>query len=103
MPGDALMGVFLSDAAPNTTPAPATRRDYTSAAARDQASYTDIQLKQPFFIGDGLTSGGAAQQFRVPPGATRLFLGVWDGYDFNNNVGTHDARITASQTIQLVK
>jgi len=30
-------------------------------------------LKQVFFIGDGLTSGGVQQQFIVPTGATRYF------------------------------
>lgn len=102
MPIDAFLGVFLDASAPNTSPAPA-RRDYTSAAARDQATYDDIALKQPFFIGDGKTSSGTVQQFRVPPGATRLYLGVMDGYEWKNNSGTFSATITVLQTISTVQ
>lgn len=37
-------------------------------------------LRQSFFVGDGLTGSGSGQQqgFRVPDGATRLFLGFHD-------------------------
>ncbi|HEY3242752.1 MAG TPA: hypothetical protein VGM03_05305 [Phycisphaerae bacterium] len=44
-------------------------------------------LRQPFFIGDGLTGtgSGAVQQFLVPDGATRLFLGTIDGCEWSNN------------------
>ena len=39
-----------------------------------------------FFIGDGLTGNGtgAVQQFVVPTGATRLFLGIADAVGFND-------------------
>jgi hypothetical protein len=45
-------------------------------------------LRQLFFIGDGLTSGGVIQQFVVPQGATRLFLATMDGYGQYNNIGS---------------
>ena len=66
MPINAMLGVFMDSNAPNTTAAPAAR-DYSTAASRDRASYDDIQNKQPFFIGDGMTSGGQTQTFLVPP------------------------------------
>jgi len=102
MPIDALMGVFLTDAAPNTTPAPAAV-DYTDPATRNQTQYNDIQLKQPFFIGDGMTSSGVTQQFLVPPNATRLFLSTMDGYQWNNNGGSFTGTITAAESVQLVQ
>jgi hypothetical protein len=46
-------------------------------------------LKQPFFIGDGLTGTGtgAVQDFIVPSGATRLFLGTMDAFGWFDNSG----------------
>jgi hypothetical protein len=71
--------VFLDANAPNTSAAPSSR-DYSTSASREATSYDDLNLKQPFFIGDGQTSTGTVQQFKIPPGATRLFLGPMDGY-----------------------
>ncbi|HEX8913588.1 MAG TPA: Tad domain-containing protein [Humisphaera sp.] len=102
MPRCAFLGLFLGATAPNTSAAP-DARDYTTAASRDQASYDDIELKQPFFIGDGLTSGGAVQVFRVPAGATRLYLGVMDGYQWNNNAGSFAATVKLQRSIQVVR
>jgi len=85
-PVNALIGVFLGPAAPNGTPAPATL-DFSTPASRDYTTLSP-QLKQVFFIGNGLTSGGVVQQVVAPPGATRLFLGTMDGYDSNNNLGS---------------
>ena len=79
-----LVGVFLGDRAPSD-PAPE-RLDFT-----DSENYTLLSpfLGQTFFIGDGLTGTGTGtpQQVVVPNGATRLFLGVEDGYDFRGNPG----------------
>ena len=41
-----------------------------------------------FFIGDGKTSSGALRRYLVPAKATRLYLGVMDGYEWNNNSGS---------------
>lgn len=101
-PINALLGVFLDENAPNTTSAPS-RRDYTTAASRDETSYDDIELKQPFFVGDGRTSGGTTQQFQVPLGATRLFLGTMDGYQWHNNLGSFTITVTVPSRISLVK
>ncbi len=71
-----LEGVFLSAAEP-VDPAP------------PELSFTDFSFQQlnpltaqHFFIGDGLTGtgSGAAQRFVLAPGATRLFLGLSDGF-----------------------
>ena len=39
------------------------------------------QLKQVFLIGDGKTRSGALRRYLVSVKATRLFLGVMDGYE----------------------
>ncbi|MBZ5608499.1 MAG: hypothetical protein LAP38_09590 [Acidobacteriia bacterium] len=72
-----LVGVFLSDAEP-ADPAPA-RLDVSTA---NTATSIQPLLAQTFFIGDGLTSGGATQEFTIPAGATRLFLGIADAGGF---------------------
>ena len=75
-PFNSLLGVFLGPDQPNlTAPPPAT--DFTSLASRDYLTLSP-QLKQTFFIGDGLTRSGAVQSIVVPEGATRLFLGTMD-------------------------
>ena len=81
-----LVGLFLGPSLPAAAPA---RLTYT-AGDMTLAAYTGIGLGQVFFIGDGRTTnvlgngaqGGTVQQFLVPDGATRLFLGVADGCGF---------------------
>jgi hypothetical protein len=53
-------------------------------------------LEQPFFIGDRSTGRGTgtAQQFIVPAGSTRLFLGVVDGSEWSNNVGSFSVTVS---------
>jgi hypothetical protein len=96
------MGLFLDANAPDSTPAPA-MVDWTQPGVSDQPSYSNIQLKQPFAIGDGVTSGGATQMFLVPPGATRMFVGVWDGVGYYNNTGSLSATIAVAPTVTLVQ
>jgi Flp pilus assembly protein TadG len=103
MPINALMGVFLSANAPNTQSAPTTALDYSTQAARDEQTYTGFQLQQPFYIGNGQTSGGTTQTFVVPAGATRLYLGTMDGHQWSNNSGSFSVTITQQQTILLVQ
>ena len=73
-----LVGVFL-DATEPVDPAPASL-SYT-AATTGGLTYSPL-LRQTFFIGDGLTGtgSGSIQQFIVPAGASRLFLGFADGF-----------------------
>jgi hypothetical protein len=102
-PIDSLIGVFLDDNAPNTTSAPSTVRDYSTQAARDQTTYDDLQLKQPFYIGDGQTSSTTTQNFVVPPKATRMFLGPMDGYEWMNNVGAFTGTLYIQPPIKTVQ
>jgi sulfatase modifying factor 1 len=74
-----LAGVFLGDQEP-TAPAPP-MLDFTDGTGIGR-SFISLApaLQQTFFIGDGLTgtNAGIKQQFLVPDGATRLFLGILD-------------------------
>ena len=92
-PIDALIGVFLGPDQPDSSGAPAAL-DFSTPALRDFASLSPL-LKQPFFIGDGLRNDlTTLQVFVVPAGATRLFLGTMDGYDWFNNAGSLDVTAT---------
>jgi len=73
-----LLGVFLDDSVP-ADPAPS---DLDFIASGTDFTQVSPGLRQVFFVGDGLTSGGAQQRFNVPEGATRLFLGFADGVNF---------------------
>jgi hypothetical protein len=95
-PIDALIGVFLGPAQPDSSPAPGAFFDFSTAASRDFAMLSPL-LQQPFYIGDGLRNDGVTPQYFVAPaGATRLFLGTMDGFDWFNNVGTLEVDVTAS-------
>jgi hypothetical protein len=84
-PMNALIGVFLSDQRPDRSGTP---RPFDYRAIRRDTHSVSPQLKQAFFIGDGKTSGGALRRYLVPAKATRLYLGVMDGYEWNNNSGS---------------
>ena len=84
-PMNALMGVFLSDERPNRSKPPPSL-DYRVDPGDIRSS--SPQLKQVFFIGDGKTSSGTLRRYLVPAKATRLYLGVMDGYEWNNNSGS---------------
>ncbi len=98
-PLNSLVGIFLDDTQPDLTAAPV-GLDFSSSG---NPAFTQINgldflslsplLKQPFFIGDGLTSGSAVQEFIVPVGATRLFLGTMDGFGWFNNVGSFSVEV----------
>jgi hypothetical protein len=92
-PIDALIGVFVNNDDPFNAMPPASL-DYSTQASRDYLSITP-ELRQLFFIGDGLTSDGVIQQVIVPEGATRLFLGVFDGGMWNNT-GSFTVTITST-------
>lgn len=85
-PFSALMGVFLNDAIPSgfTPPDPL---DYSQPGGLEFESFAPL-LRQVFFIGDRQNSSGVVQQFVVPTGATRLFLGVMDSHEWQNNSGS---------------
>ena len=87
----ALLGVFLGDADP-TNSAPPAALDFSTPAARDYLNMTPV-LGQIFFIGTGMTSNGINHKVTVPSGAKRLFLGVMDSHQWNNNLGGVSAQI----------
>lgn len=84
-PMNALLGVFLDDTQPDLLTPPA-ELDFQTVGL-DFLSLAPT-LRQVFFVGDGFTSSGTQQQFVIPVGATRLFLGTMDGNEWGNNSGT---------------
>jgi len=95
-PINALIGVFVNSSVPGGT-APA-GLNFTTAGATSQSTYSPL-LNQVFFIGDGLTGtgSGTVQQFVIPAGATRLYLGSADGAGANyDNSGSFSVTVTDS-------
>jgi hypothetical protein len=86
-----LIGVFLGPNSPDREVAPRPL-DFRHPADRDFLVLAP-ELRQPFFIGDGLTSSGAVQHVIGPPGATRLFLGVMDEYHWSDNEGAFTVQV----------
>ncbi len=100
-PINAVMGVFLGSASPaGTTPPP--NLDFGTQQSRDFQTLAP-QVQQIFFIGDGRRDNGSTQQFVVPPGATRLFIGTMDQYEWNNNVGSYTVIAHRLGRVTLVK
>lgn len=93
-PMNALMGVFLDDTQPDLLTAPA-GLDFRTIGL-DFLSLAPT-LRQVFFIGDGFTSGGTQQEFLVPVGATRLYLGTMDGFGWANNSGAFNVFVSDSK------
>jgi hypothetical protein len=95
---NALVGLFLGPAPPTGA---ATPEQLSFATGLDFASVAPV-VGQIFFIGDGLTSDtlvgefdGEVQEFVIPDGATRLFLGVADGVGWYNNSGAFTVDVTS--------
>jgi Concanavalin A-like lectin/glucanases superfamily len=97
-----LTGVFVNDSEPMDPPPPVL--DFSVIGT----SFTSLSpaLNQTFFIGDGLTGdgSGSVQQFMVPAGATRLFLGFADACSYHgppscygDNLGSFTATFTIVQ------
>jgi len=72
-----LAGVFLDDAPP-VAPAPPLLDETT---ADDRIHHAPL-LGQTFHIGDGRAGSGAMQIFLAPAGATRLYLGFAEAFQF---------------------
>jgi hypothetical protein len=87
-----LIGVFLDAGLP--TSQVASIGDYGAAGSGitpTQGIYAPL-IGQTFFIGDGMTGhqAGAQQQFVVPAGAKRLFLGFADAMFFTGQAGAYN-------------
>lgn len=102
VPGNSVIGVFLDNTVPSTHSTVPATLNFSTAASRDFHTLQP-QLRQPFFIGDGRTSTGEVQQFVVPSGATRLYIGTMDSYEWNNNVGGFNVTAHASGKIVTVR
>lgn len=87
-PQGPLAGVFL-DAGIPTGVAPTTLDFSPGGLGVDFLTLTP-ELGQVFYIGDGVASGGVFQEFIAPVGATRLFLGIPDGFGFLGAPGAYD-------------
>lgn len=101
-PINSLVGVFLTDAAPDPTTVNNAVRDFSDTAATNGGvDYPGYQprLGEPFFIGDGKNYAQYVQNVFPPAGATRLFLGVLDGNDYFNNLGQFTVGATQSGDI----
>jgi hypothetical protein len=83
-----LAGVFLDNSIPNGV-APA-RLDFTAGGIGTDFLALTPGLGEAFFIGDGQTSGGIFHEFTAPAGATRLALGIPDGFGFVGVPGAYD-------------
>jgi len=88
-PQGPLAGVFLDNSIPNIGPAPSTI-DFSPAGIGIDFLALLPALGQVFYIGDGVTAGNVFQEFTAPLGATRLFLGIPDGFGFVNGPGAYD-------------
>lgn len=75
-PLNSFVGIFIDDRNPNSW-AQAAEPDFSTDASRNFSSLSPA-LKQVFFIGDGLDNSGNIQKFKIPSGATRLYLGIMD-------------------------
>lgn len=93
---DGLAGVFVGPGIPSG-PLP---------AKLSGTSFSSISpgLNQIFFIGDGLTGTGTGntQEFFVPTGATRLYLGIVDDGGFFDNSGVITVDITQNALTDAV-
>lgn len=101
-PINSVIGLFLDDNVPTTEGATPADLDFSTQSARNFASLSP-KLRQPFFIGDGRRDDGTVQSFIVPKGATRLFIGTMDGYEWNNNVGGYITTIHRIAQVRTVK
>jgi hypothetical protein len=94
-PMNSLLGLFLGDNRPDRSRAP---KALNFGAIGTEFVSISPQLKQVFFLGSGATRAGIAQRFVVPKGATRLFLGTMDGFEWNNNTGFFSVAVTIERT-----
>jgi len=100
-PIGSVMAVFLSDNAPTTGSTPS-NLDFGSSSARDYSSISP-KLQHVFFVGDGLRTDGTTQEIVIPDGATRVFVGMMDAWQWNDNVGNFQTKLYSGNETQLLK
>ena len=102
-PLGAVVGIFLDDRQPDQAGSPPPDLDFSTAASRDFATLSP-QLRQPFFIGNGVRADGTTKQdFIVPAGATRFYLGIMDGQQWSDNAGSLSSTVVNRGRVTLVK
>ncbi len=84
-PINGLIAVFLGDGDVSAQAVPAAL-DHASEAARNQVEIAPA-LGQVYFVGTGKVATGESRTVVVPAGATRLYFGIMDAYEWNNNTG----------------
>ncbi len=84
-----LAGIFAS-AVPPALPAPPPLIVTGQEQVQDRLTSPPLQLYNLFYIGDGQTDAGQAFVVQIPPGATRLYLGVVDACDGEAQLGSYD-------------
>lgn len=99
-PYNSLIAVFLGPAVPQVGQEPGSI-NFTE----DGIDFTRLEpeLNQIFFVGDGRNADGTEQVFEVPAGATRLYLGVMDSYEWGNNQGGYQTVIKQPGRVTLVR
>jgi hypothetical protein len=102
-PMNSLIGVFLDSTVSLSGEQGTTLNFDTTGQDHLGTNFTTLAptLNQAFFIGDGLatitkgrTTTTLTQTFVAPTGATRLFLGTMDGYEWSNNSGLFSVTLT---------
>jgi Flp pilus assembly protein TadG len=102
-PINCLVGLFLDNNVPGATGETVpSNLDFSTDASRNFTTLSP-QLNQLFFIGDGRDDNGDVQQFVVPSHATRLFIGTWDDYEWNNNIGSFSLTVHAPGSVTVVQ
>lgn len=102
-PLTSVVGVFLTNQNPASAGAVPATLDFSTPASRDFSSLSPA-LRQPFFIGNGKREDGTTlQEFVVPVGATRFYLGIMDGQQWSDNAGSLTASIVQPAQITTVK
>jgi len=100
-PINSLIGVFIDNQTPAHQSQPSAL-DFSSDASRNYTTLSP-QLNQVFFIGDGRTDSGEVQHVVVPTNAKRLYIGMMDGYEWNNNIGGYNLTVHSPGTVTIVQ
>ena len=93
MPLGSMAAVFLGSSLPDNITTPPTPLNFGTQAERDYVGLAP-QLQQPFYVGTGQTSSSQQQEIVVPANATRLFMGIMDGWEWSNNNGGFNCTVT---------
>ncbi len=89
-PQGALVGIFLDDSVPSGWTGLPDTADFRTTGIGTSFTSLSPELGQVFFIGDGFTETGETQIFAAPDDATRLFLGIPDGFSFVGAPGAYE-------------